>query len=123
MTGSERSPPDHRPHTADHVGELLAILAEECAEAAQAAMKAQRHGLDSWNPRDGLRTPNRRDLERELGDILAVVELLTIAGELDETRIRVHMTSKRTRHMEGETLLHHRETLGLAVKARREALP
>lgn len=49
--------------------ERLVVLAEEAAEVIQAIGKIQRYGYDSYT--------NKLDLEREIGDLLVAVELLT----------------------------------------------
>jgi NTP pyrophosphatase (non-canonical NTP hydrolase) len=59
--------------------ELLIILSEECAEVAQAAIKCVRFGMDSEY--QGM--INRYQLERELGDFMAMFKLLC-----EETSIR-----------------------------------
>ncbi len=53
---------------------LLVILAEECSEVAQRASKAIRFGIDEVQP--GQDETNARRLERELGDLMAVAEML-----------------------------------------------
>lgn len=53
---------------------LLLILAEECAEVAQRATKAIRFGLDQKHPVEHWN--NRQQLERELGDLMAMVDML-----------------------------------------------
>jgi hypothetical protein len=53
---------------------LLACLSEECGESIKVASKALRFGLDHIWPEKGL--PNRRILEGELADLVAVAELL-----------------------------------------------
>ena len=54
--------------------ERLALLAEECGETVQAVGKVLRHGWESSSPRGG--ATNRVGLEREIGDVRAVVGLL-----------------------------------------------
>jgi len=51
--------------------ERLAMLIEECGEVITAATKILRHGYGSHHP-DRLDT-NRHDLEREIGDVFAVL--------------------------------------------------
>jgi len=53
---------------------LLTILGEECAEVAQVASKAIRFGINHVPP--GKAEENRRILERELADLMAVADLL-----------------------------------------------
>ncbi len=59
------------PREVDHV---LTILAEEAVEVAQRATKAIRFGLEEIQP--GQADDNKRRLERELADLLAVAGLL-----------------------------------------------
>lgn len=69
---------------------LLVILAEECAELAQAATKTLRFGLEGGI--DG-RT-NESDLWREFNDLVGVIEL--IAQERDHSGVdRMAIQAKR----------------------------
>lgn len=56
--------------------ERLSILIEEAAEVQQAACKILRHGYGSYNPFDEKKTPNRRLLEKEIGDLFFAVDLM-----------------------------------------------
>lgn len=61
----------------DETKEILDILQEECAEVIQAASKCKRFGPDQTyniDPKD--ETTNMKKLEKELGDVQAMVELL-----------------------------------------------
>lgn len=73
--------------------ELLACLSEEASEVGQAVGKILRHGYASVHP-DFPMTYNREYLEKELGDLLAIQELLVQAGELNVLRIRKHADQK-----------------------------
>ena len=55
--------------------EVLLILQEECAEVTQAVSKCFRFGPDQMKP--GKNRTNLSMLEVEIGDLLAMVELLT----------------------------------------------
>lgn len=57
--------------------ERLAILAEECAEVQQMIGKILRHGLDDFRPLDKTKTINRKNLWKEMGHVLAAIDLLT----------------------------------------------
>lgn len=59
--------------------ECLEILAEECAEVVQEKSKIFRFGCyeTSWHHPD---VKHVECLEQELGDVLAMVELLTLSG-------------------------------------------
>lgn len=68
--------------------ERLALLAEECGEVVQMVGKVLRHGYSNWNPTEGADgRPNRAVLEKEIGDLLAVVDLLVAAEDLSPRRI------------------------------------
>ena len=57
----------------------LIITMEECAEVQQIASKILRFGLDSYHPDDPT-TSNSTRLENELGDLLAMVDILEATG-------------------------------------------
>lgn len=65
--------------------EVLDCLKEECAEVIQAASKITRFGLE-MNPWTGI--ANQADLESELGDVLAFVELAAKYDLVDVGRVR-----------------------------------
>jgi NTP pyrophosphatase (non-canonical NTP hydrolase) len=54
--------------------EVMNILSEECAEVIQAVSKCHRFGLDNVKP--GKPKTNREHLEEELGDLLAMIDIL-----------------------------------------------
>lgn len=76
--------------------ERLAILAEECGETVQAAMKVIRRGYDRKHPRKPGPT-NRGHLEEEIGNVLNAVEMLVEAGDVRSTKIQASLESKRER--------------------------
>jgi NTP pyrophosphatase (non-canonical NTP hydrolase) len=55
--------------------EIMLILQEECAESTQAISKCFRFGPDQVKP--GKEKTNMQHLEEELGDLIAMIELLT----------------------------------------------
>jgi hypothetical protein len=59
----------------DDLREVLLILQEECAEVTQAVSKCFRFGPDQMKP--GKQYTNMNMLEEEIGDLFAMVELLT----------------------------------------------
>ncbi len=61
----------------DHQEECLNILQEEAAEVIQAASKIKRFGLVGKRLDD---TTNLLNLEAELGDVLALVDLVMDSG-------------------------------------------
>ena len=56
--------------------EVMDILQEECAEVIQAVSKINRFGIDNSKP--GTEYSNRKHFEEELGDVLAMIDILTI---------------------------------------------
>ena len=62
----------------EHQEECLNILQEECAEVIQAASKIKRFGI--FNRKDGADLNNIENLEMELGDVLAMIDLCIEAG-------------------------------------------
>jgi NTP pyrophosphatase (non-canonical NTP hydrolase) len=56
--------------------EVMDITQEECAEVIQAISKIRRFGMDNTKP--GTEYTNREHLEEELGDVLAMVDILLI---------------------------------------------
>ena len=60
----------------DQTREVLLILQEECAEVTQAISKCFRFGPDQMKP--GKDRTNVNMLEEEIGDLLAMVDILLI---------------------------------------------
>jgi NTP pyrophosphatase (non-canonical NTP hydrolase) len=56
------------------IKEILDITQEEAAEVIVAISKISRFGLDNYKPNKPL--TNRQHLEEEIGDLLAMVDLL-----------------------------------------------
>lgn len=63
--------------------ERLYMLAEEAAEVAQIAMKTLRHGYASFHPRVPNGLTNREMLECEVGDLSAIISLMSESGDVD----------------------------------------
>lgn len=61
-----------------HQEECLNILQEECAEVIQAASKIKRFGI--YNSKSVYDPNNLQNLELELGDVLAMIDLCIEAG-------------------------------------------
>ena len=72
--------------------EALDILQEECAEVIQAVSKISRFGLDNLKP--GKPKTNREHLEEELGDLIAMIDILTRNGVVDSANIEMAATAK-----------------------------
>lgn len=60
----------------EHNNEVMDILQEECAEVIQAVSKIRRFGID--NSKVGTEYTNRAHLEEEVGDMLAMVDILLV---------------------------------------------
>ncbi len=73
--------------------ERLAILAEECGEVVQAVGKVLRHGWESQSPYGS--KPNRVALEREIGNVRAVVNLMLDAGDVRLGDVQAWQRAKR----------------------------
>lgn len=84
--------------------EALAILGEECGETMQVIGKIMRHGLESKNPNTGY--TNLDQLHREIGDILAILQIL---GDLDIVDAWTFNNSSREKLKRIGTNLHHIE--------------
>lgn len=69
----------------EQIKEVMSILQEENAEVIQAVSKCFRFGLDNRKP--GKPLTNREHLEVELGDVLAMIELLQNLGIVREDAI------------------------------------
>ena len=63
-------------HIEENDNEVMDILQEECAEVIQAVSKIRRFGMD--NAKYGTSQTNRQHLEEELGDVLAMIDILLI---------------------------------------------
>ena len=72
--------------------EALDILQEEWAEVIQAVSKISRFGLDNLKP--GKPKTNREHLEEELGDLIAMIDILTRNGIVDSANIEMAATAK-----------------------------
>lgn len=65
--------------------EVMDILQEECAEVIQAVSKISRFGIDNYKP--GKPKTNREHLEEELGDMLAMIDILKEMGVVSEASL------------------------------------
>jgi hypothetical protein len=84
--------------------ERLAMLQEECGEVIHAAAKVLRHGWESQSPYGG--KPNRVALEREIGNVRAVVNLMLDAGDV---RLRDVQSWQRCKRLALPKWTHHQE--------------
>lgn len=77
---------------APNIPEVLQILQEECAEVIQAVSKVQRFGFLAQHP-ERTKT-NKQELEEELGDLLAMIQILTDQNFLDKASITLATQNK-----------------------------
>jgi NTP pyrophosphatase (non-canonical NTP hydrolase) len=63
--------------------EVMNILSEECAEVIQAISKCHRFGMDNYKP--GKPKTNRDHLQEEIGDLLAMVDILLEMDVIEQT--------------------------------------
>ena len=72
--------------------EVLDILQEECAEVIQAVSKIRRFGVDNFKP--GKPKTNRTHLEEEIGDVLAMIDILCSMGVVDLDNLQAAKLAK-----------------------------
>ena len=72
--------------------EVMDILQEECAEVIQAVSKISRFGIDNMKP--GKPKTNREHLEEELGDMLAMIDILKEMGVVSEACLQTAKNAK-----------------------------
>ncbi len=71
--------------------QILLICQEECAEVTQAISKVFRFGYDSeYNGRT-----NQQRLTEEVGDLLAMIDLMVESGIVDEAAIEMASAQKK----------------------------
>lgn len=85
--------------------ERLGLLTEELGESNQIVGKILRHGIDSCHPVNGI--SNKELLEKELGDVVAVMFLMIYNKDLDVDAIEAAMKDKLTKFRDGRGYLHH----------------
>ena len=73
--------------------EALLILQEECAEVIVEVSKCRRFGLDSLHYKTGIKHSTM--LEMEVGDVLALVDILVEQGILDRDGLEVAIKNKK----------------------------
>ena len=91
--GNYIAPPIDFPKSMDsQTKEVMDILQEECAEVIQAVSKISRFGLDNFKP--GKPKTNREHLEEELGDMLAMIDILHSMDIVSYTNIERAQAAK-----------------------------
>jgi NTP pyrophosphatase (non-canonical NTP hydrolase) len=74
------------------IQEILDILQEECAEVIQNISKCRRFGLDNEYLKGS--GTQREQLTKEIGDVLAMVELLKEHGVITQTELDLAKRNK-----------------------------
>lgn len=95
---------DHFNRLTPAEAELLALLAEECAEVIAVVGKILRHGYESWHPDGDRDLTNRRLLQLELGDVRCAQDMLEAAGAVNAAAILLRSMDKRAKVQQ---YLHH----------------
>ncbi len=75
------------------IQETLDILQEECAEVIVEVSKCRRFGFDSIHAKTGIK--HNTMLEMEIGDMLAMVDILIDQGVVDPTVLDVAKENKK----------------------------
>ena len=78
----------------DKSNEALYILMEECSEVTQAISKILRFGWDAVNPVVENSKTNSSHLEEEMGDLLAMIEIVTEKYRLSPESIETAKLNK-----------------------------
>jgi NTP pyrophosphatase (non-canonical NTP hydrolase) len=76
--------------------QILLITQEECAEVTQAISKIFRFGYDSVYPVNS-NEDNRQKLQGEVGDLLAMIDLLIETGIIDKKQTQMACNQKKNK--------------------------
>jgi NTP pyrophosphatase (non-canonical NTP hydrolase) len=79
----------------ERIQETLDILQEECAEVIVEISKCRRFGLDSYHYKTGVK--HRDMLEMEIGDVLAMVDILIEHNFIDQDKLIQAKENKRNK--------------------------
>jgi NTP pyrophosphatase (non-canonical NTP hydrolase) len=77
----------------DKTREAMLILQEECAEVAQAISKVFRFGIDTVHNMNS----NRQRLEEEIGDLLAMVDILIESSIISDSNVNEARKNKKNK--------------------------
>jgi NTP pyrophosphatase (non-canonical NTP hydrolase) len=77
----------------DKIKEALGILQEECAEVIVEVSKCNRFGMSSKHYKTGIQ--HSKMLEMEIGDVLAMVDILVDQGVLDRDELDIATQNKK----------------------------
>jgi hypothetical protein len=73
--------------------ETFCILQEECAEVTQAISKVFRFGMDTVYPENS--PTNKEKLEEEIGDLVAMIDILVERSVLSDSNINQARINKK----------------------------
>ena len=91
---------------------LLGKLAEEAAELAQIAIKAQQFGIDEVFGGQEVPLSNRERIEAEFNDVIGVIKMLNIEEDIDIAQDTTAQTAKMNKV---DKWRDYAKTLGLVV--------
>jgi NTP pyrophosphatase (non-canonical NTP hydrolase) len=77
------------------LAETLGILQEECAEVIVEVSKIRRFGLDTANYNSGMTNTHRDQLAHELGDVLAMIDILLDQDIVSQTTLDLYKQQKK----------------------------
>jgi NTP pyrophosphatase (non-canonical NTP hydrolase) len=84
--------------TPERISEAMGILQEECAEVIVEVSKCRRFGLNSLHYKTGIKHSTM--LEMEIGDVLAMIDILVEQGVIDRNALEVASEEKKRKlHM------------------------
>lgn len=86
----------------EHTREALLILQEECSEVTQATSKCFRFGIDGLYQD----CSNRDRLEQELGDVLAMIDILVSQGLVSSDALQAAKQRKFQKLKQWSTIPH-----------------
>ena len=73
--------------------EIFCIAQEECAEVTQSISKIFRFGFESQNPQT--KKTNKESLEEEVGDLLAMVDIMVEKCIISDSSVNAARKAKR----------------------------
>ena len=86
----------------NQVKEIFCITQEECAEVSQAISKVFRFGIDNHKP--GQDKTNKQHLEEEVGDLLAMVDIMVEKCIISDSAINEARKAKREKLRQWSTI-------------------
>lgn len=86
----------------NQIKEILCITQEECAEVSQSVSKIFRFGWDSVHPKTGIN--NKEHLEEEIGDLLAMVDIMVEKCIISDSKLNEARKAKREKLKEWSSI-------------------